>query len=220
MIRSSRYLHVVDLGGGSALLIHALSQVRLTVDAQVAGFVRWFETPRKMPEQLADLPGRDGLEDDILARCLATLMEHGVLTDLEPEAEAAAASTRLGDLHGRDPKEALDRWRLGAKVGAEPQWAVAGARSTKDLGWRAKHRIDVLLFGDCDLQMEADFLKSAAQPLLSRLIYGRRRPFRMIHASPKNEHMTLSSSGLYALEERCSTAAKRQSVPMWRRPPR
>jgi hypothetical protein len=49
MIRSSRYLHVVDLGGGSALLIHALSQVRLTVDAQVAGFVRWFETPRKVP---------------------------------------------------------------------------------------------------------------------------------------------------------------------------
>jgi FkbH-like protein len=169
MIRSSRYLHVVDLGGGSALLIHALSQVRLTVDAQVAGFVRWFENPRKMPEQLVDLPGRDGLEDDILARCLATLMEHGVLTDLEPDAEAAAASTRLGDLHGRDPKEALDRWRLGAKVGAEPQWAVSGASSTKDLGWRAKHRIDVLLFGDCDLQMEADFLKTVARPFQADL---------------------------------------------------
>ncbi len=169
MIRSSRYLHVVDLGGERALLVHGLSQLRLTVDAQVAGFVRWFETPREMPGDLPDLPGRDGLEADVLARCLATLMEHGVLTDLEPEEEAAAASARLGDLHGRDPGEALDRWRRAAKDGAEPHWAVTAARSTEDLGWRAKHRIDVLLLGDCDVQMEADFLKSAARPFQADL---------------------------------------------------
>jgi FkbH-like protein len=161
VIRSSLYLHVIELDDGRALLVHALSQLRLSVDAQVAGFVRWFQTPREMPREMPDLPGRDGLGDDTLARCLAFLVEAGVLTTDDPAAETAAAAARLGDLHGRDPGEALDRWRREAKTGAEPIWAVTKTRSLHDLGRQAKRRIDVLLLGDCDLQMEADFLVEA-----------------------------------------------------------
>ena len=164
MIRASSYLHTVDLNDDRSVVVHALSQLRLTLDAQVAGFVRWFETPRRAPEELVDIPGRGNIDDETLARCLATLMEHGVLTELTPEDEATAAVSRLSELHGRDPGEALDRWRREQKDGAEPQWAVAAPRSALDLGQRAKHTINVLLLGDCDVQMEADFLKQAGAP--------------------------------------------------------
>lgn len=161
IVRRSSYVHLTPLGGGQVLVIQAVSQLRLLVDPQVAGIIAWFDTPRDMPAEMDALDAEYGFGRDVLAGCLATLMEGGVLTDQDPAGEAAQVAARLGELHGRDPGEALDQLRREAKQGADPYWSVSQALSADDLGRPKAHRWDVLLFGDCELQMEADFLRRA-----------------------------------------------------------
>ena len=169
LIRRSTYVHLTPLGLDRVLVIHALSQLRLVVDAEVASILDWFSAPRDMPGDLAALSGRYSLDDDTLAGALAALMERGVLTDRDPAGEAAEAAQRLAELHGRDPGaeadpgEALDRLRRQAKSGADPSWSVTTAIGAQELGRPMKHRLDALLFGDCELQMEADFLRREAR---------------------------------------------------------
>jgi FkbH-like protein len=85
-----------------------------------------------------------------------------VLTAEDADGEARAVGERLGELHGRDPGEALDQLRREAGEGANPYWSVTQALGADDLGGPKAHRWDVLMFGDCDLQMEADFLRREA----------------------------------------------------------
>ena len=159
LIRRSTYVHLTPLDVDRILVIHAISHLRLVVDAEVADILAWFETPREMPDGMAWLNGRYSFDEDTLAGCLATLMERGVLTDRDPVGEAAEVAARLAELHGRDPGEALDQLRRQAKEGADPYWSVSQAQGVGELGRPLKHRLDVLLFGDCELQMEADFLR-------------------------------------------------------------
>ena len=162
LIRRSTYIHLTPLSEDRVLIVHAISHLRLAVDAEVAGIVAWFETPREMPGDLPALRETLTIDADTLAGCLASLMERGVLTADDAEAEAAAVAQRLAELHGRDPGEALDQLRRQAGEGANPYWSVTAALGADDLGGAKAHRWDVLLFGDCDLQMEADFLRREA----------------------------------------------------------
>ncbi len=159
LIRRSSYVHLTPLGGDRVLVVHAISQLRLVIDPEVAGIVAWFDQPRDMPGEMADLRARHSYDADTLAGCLASLMERGVLTDKDAEGEAAEVAAKLGELHGRDPGEALDALRRQARDGGDPYWSVTQALGAEDLGRPAKHRLEVLLFGDCELQMEADFLR-------------------------------------------------------------
>jgi FkbH-like protein len=161
-VRRSSYAHLVPLGADRVLVIHALSQLRLVVDEQVAAALRWFETPREMPAEIGELRARYDFDADTLAGALANLMERGLLTGEDAAAEAEATAAKLAALHGRDPGEALDRLRREAREGGDPYWMVTHAVTADDLGRPRPHRWDVLLFGDCDLQMEADFLRREA----------------------------------------------------------
>jgi FkbH-like protein len=163
LIRRSTYVHLTPLGSDRVLIVHAISHLRLVIDAEVAEIVRWFDTPREMPGEMPVLRTRHpGIDDDTLAGCLASLMERGVLTDKDAAGEGAEVAARLAELHGRDPGEALDQLRREAKEGVDPYWSVTQALSSDDLGQAKRHQWDVLLFGDCDLQMEADFLRREA----------------------------------------------------------
>jgi FkbH-like protein len=162
LIRRSSYIHLTPLDAQKVLVVHAISQLRLVVEPDVAAIIAWFDTPRDMPGEMGVLSALHQFEGDVLAGCLATLMEHGVLTDKDPAAEAAEVAARLSELHGRDPGEALDRLRREARRGGEPYWSVAQALGADDLGRPKGRQWDVLLFGDCELQMEADFLRRAA----------------------------------------------------------
>ena len=159
LIRTSAYVHLTPLDAERVLVLHAVSQLRLVVDAQVGAILGWFRTPRDMPGAMAGLLAEHPFDPDTLAGALAALMERGVLTDKPAEDEAAEVALRLQALHGRDPGEAIDRLRLQAKEGADPYWAVSQARGVEDLGRPMRHTLEVLLFGDCELQMEADFLR-------------------------------------------------------------
>jgi FkbH-like protein len=163
-IRRSSYTHLIPLGPDRVLIVQAVSQLRLVVDDQVAGILRWFDEPREMPGEIGAL--REGLDidPDVLAGALANLMERGVLTAEDETGETAELAAKLDGAYGRDPGEALDRLRREAREGGDPYWAVTHAAGAQDLGGAKPHRWDVLLFGDCDLQMEADFLRREAGP--------------------------------------------------------
>jgi FkbH-like protein len=161
-IRRSTYVHLTPLGEDRVLIVHAISHLRLVIDAEVAGIVAWFAQPRDMPGDLAALRETLTIDADTLAGCLASLMERGVLTADDEAQEAAAVAAKLAELHGRDPGEALDQLRREASEGSNPYWSVTAALKAEDLGGAKAHRWDVLLFGDCDLQMEADFLRREA----------------------------------------------------------
>ena len=111
LVRRYAYAHLLRLGPGRALAVHALTGLRLSLDDEVAGLLEWFAEPRDMPDELAGLPAARTLDPDILAGCLATLMEQGLLTDKAPQAEQADHAEALGETHGRAPGEALDALR-------------------------------------------------------------------------------------------------------------
>jgi FkbH-like protein len=162
LIRRSTYVHLTPLGGDRVLVVHAISQLRLVIDPEVADIVAWFDEPRDMPGEINVLIARHSYDPDTLAGCLAALMERDILTGKDAAEEEAEVVSRLADSYGRDPGEALDRLRREAKQGADPYWSVSQALGADDLGRPRTHRWDVLLFGDCELQMEADFLRREA----------------------------------------------------------
>ena len=159
LIRTSAYVHLTPLDAERVLVLHAVSQLRLVVDRQVGEILAWFAEPRDMPAQMPELLASHAFDAETLAGALAALMERGVLTAETAEAEAAEVAAKLQALHGRDPGEALDQVRREAREGGEAYWAVSHTRGVEDLGRPMRHRLEVLLFGDCELQMEADFLR-------------------------------------------------------------
>jgi hypothetical protein len=98
---------------------------------------------------------------DVVERTVMELLSRQILTEKTPEEELAAVGAELTSKHGRDPTEMLERYRRELQEGAASYWAVGAAYGVDDFG-AARRRVDVLLFGDCDIQMEADFLRREA----------------------------------------------------------
>ncbi|MGZ3374994.1 MAG: HAD-IIIC family phosphatase [Phenylobacterium sp.] len=149
ILRLSQFAHLLPVADGRVLVIHAITHMRLVADAELAQIIELFREPREVDP---DGPGAAGY---------AALIERGILTDKTPEEELSGQAKDLGAYYGRDPAEALEKYRLGAKEGVEPYWSAGAALSAGDLTGEGV-RLDVLLFGDCDIQMEADFLRREA----------------------------------------------------------
>lgn len=158
ILRRSGYVHLLDLAEGGVLAIHAVTQVRLAVTPQVAGLISWFDQPKLMEPELPVLAGRLNAEHATIRACVLMLLERGILTDQTAEAEREAVRAAV---RGRDPIAQLDRYRRSRMEGSHPYWAVEAPR-TLDGASGLRHRIDVLLLGDCDVQMETDFLRREA----------------------------------------------------------
>ncbi len=157
-LRISRYVHLIDLPNGSTVAIHAVSQTRLKLDGAVAGLLRFFGEPSRLNIAVSRMATILGAGEEAVRACIADLNERGLLTKHDPQAEAAAMAHALADGPGRDPGDILDRYRRTRMEGAHPYWAVEAPRALTDAG-PIRHRTDILLLGDCDLQMEADFLR-------------------------------------------------------------
>lgn len=157
ILQRSQFVHVVPLGNERVLVLHALTHLRLGVDREVERLIGWFDRPRELSEALPELMRQSGYDKETLAGCIASLIERGVLTQLAPEAELGEAVSLLNETNGRDPGEMLDRFRRKRKEGVTPYWAVSATRRIASLGER-RRRLDMVLLGDCDVQMEADFL--------------------------------------------------------------
>lgn len=158
---ASRFVHSIPVGANGFLLLHAVSQMRLKIDAEVDTLLRFFATPNDWPECYGDLCKHVHYDRATLTACIDTLIERGFLTDQSPEDEQAATSLALSETYGRDPAALLDQYRKHHAEGGKEYWATGSAQKITDLSGTAK-RLDVIMLGDCDLHMETDFLRQEA----------------------------------------------------------
>ena len=158
ILTKSRFLHLLPLSQGRFLLVHAISHLRLTIDGEIAAILDYFTTPRTMPQDLAPLVAQLGHSQDTVLDTVGNLLERGLITDRSPDDELADVAGTLSDTHGRDPEALLEHYRRSRSEGALPAWAAGEALGVHALAGSSK-RMDVLLLGECDIQMEADFLR-------------------------------------------------------------
>ena len=144
ILRRSRFTHVVALGGGRVLILHAVTQLRLAVDGEVERLLGRFDQPRSLPEDFPDLSRVVGYDVATLAGCVAALLERGFLSENTADEEAAEIASRLLETAGRDPGEMLDRFRRERGEGAAAYWAASATRSLGDLAMQ-RRRLDVAL---------------------------------------------------------------------------
>ncbi len=161
ILRRSQFVHVLQLGDDRALLIHALSHLRLPVDAEIVRLVAWFEQDRSFPEMMPSLQQEMGYDAKTMTGCLAALIERDVLTEKSVAQELAETTAKLRETHGRDPAEMLERYRRTQKEGAHPYWSVAAPYGLSTFKPDQTH-LELLVFGDCEVQMEVDFLRREA----------------------------------------------------------
>lgn len=160
ILTRSRFIHTLPLSDSRSLVIHAVSQFRVAIDPELADLLSYFDEPRELDEAVPALVQRFGYDQQTVLACVSSLYEKGILSDKTPDQQTAEIAAGLGELHGRDPGELLDHYRRTLKQGPEPYWAVSTARGIGDEGG-FKRKLDVLLFGDCDVQIESDFLRRA-----------------------------------------------------------
>jgi hypothetical protein len=95
ILRRSEYLHVLELSGATAVVIHAVTQMRVTVTADVAALIGFFDEPHELQTALLQLSERFGFDEATLHACLMMLLERGVLTDQSSEVEHQAIARQL-----------------------------------------------------------------------------------------------------------------------------
>ena len=95
LLRRSAFTHILKLSPGRALLVHAVSQIRLAVDDDAAALLEAFAEPIELPGDFAALAMRFQQEPRVLAGAVAALLERGFLTEHDVETEAAAFAREL-----------------------------------------------------------------------------------------------------------------------------
>src|ERR1700722_15637889 len=161
VLRPSSFIHKLPVGPDRFLLVHAIRNMRLPVDRETSILVNYFGEPRRIPDDCRAIGQLIPYSRDVIARSIAGLAGREILTEKTPDEELAAAGAGLSATHGRDLAEKLERYRRQVKDGVASGWAAGAKYGVGDLAGAGK-RVDVLLFGDCDIQMEADFLRREA----------------------------------------------------------
>jgi FkbH-like protein len=168
ILRRSRFIHQLPVGKDRSLIVHAISQMRLPANGEISALLEYFAEPRRIPEDceaiMALFPDvRDKLTNlrDVVERTVLDLLARHILTEKTPDEELATVGAELAPSHGRDPAEILERYRRSMKEGAASYWAVGASYGLTDFGTSGES-LDVILLGDCDIQMEADFLRREA----------------------------------------------------------
>ena len=168
ILRRSRFVHLLPVGDDRSLIVHAISHMRLPANGEICALLEHFTEPRRIPEDCEAMTAlfpqaRDTRTDlrEVIERTVLDLRERQILTDKTPEQELASVGAELAPTHGRDPAEILERYRRDRQQGAASYWAVGASYGMDDFAATGES-LDVILMGDCDIQMEADFLRKEA----------------------------------------------------------
>jgi FkbH-like protein len=161
ILRQSDFIHLIDFADGRVLVIHAVTQMRVTITPQVAELLGAFAKARPLEAALPELAASFGTDAATIRACVLQLKDRGMLCEQTAEQEHAAIVAELTGIYGRDPIAELDKHRRSCLEGSHPAWSVAAPHGL-DEARAIRRRLDILLLGDCDLQMEADFLRRDA----------------------------------------------------------
>jgi FkbH-like protein len=168
ILHRSRFVHLLPVGHNRTLIVHAISHMRLPADSEITVLLEYFSKPRRIPEDydaiaalLAKPTEARATLRGAVERTVMELQSRQILTEMTPEDELAAIGAELAAKHGRDPAEMLEEYRRKLKEGGASYWAVGASHGLEDFSG-TRRRVDALLFGDCDIQMEADFLRREA----------------------------------------------------------
>src|SRR6516164_3667005 len=110
-LRRSSFVHQIEVGPNSILLVHAISQLRMKVDDELGRLMTFFSNWREFPAAFAEIRTLLPYDDQILAGTVSALHERGLLTDKDPGEELAAIAQKLKATQGRDPEALLDGYR-------------------------------------------------------------------------------------------------------------
>jgi FkbH-like protein len=143
-LRRSSFVHQIEVGSNSVLLIHAISQLRMKVDDELARLMSFFSDWREFPSAFAEIRTLLPYDDEVLARTVSALHERGLLTDKSAEEELAAIAQKLKSTQGRDPEELLERYRRELKEGTKDYWTVKASQTIQQVGHN-KPRLDLIL---------------------------------------------------------------------------
>lgn len=155
----SRFVLCIELAGDRVVLIDALRGDRLVLSSDAAAIAQAFAGGCEVTAAVAALAGNTGLEPEVLNGAIAALLERQVLVT-SPEASEGEARALL-HAYARDP---VSQATADRELDRGDYWAVRHARRPGDLaaGSRQQRRLHVLLVGDCDVHLEADFLEAEA----------------------------------------------------------
>jgi FkbH-like protein len=161
VLRQSGFVHLLDLGPTRVLAMHAVTQMHLTVTPSVAHLIRFFAEPHALEAALPHLEAALDADATTIGACATALLDRGILTTRTHAEETVDAINALADAHGRDPADLLDQYRRKQMEGAHPYWSVEAPHALEEAN-HLHRRIDILLLGDCDVQMETGFLRQEA----------------------------------------------------------
>jgi len=163
-LRKSSFVHQIEVGSNSVLLVHAISQLKLKVDDELARLMTFFSEWREFPNAFAEIAKLLPYDEQVQAGVIGALRERDLLTEKSPEEELAGVAAQLSPTHGRDPEELLDRYRREQREGAGTRdyWSVKATQTIQDVS-NTRPRLDLIVFGDCDVHMESDFLRREAE---------------------------------------------------------
>jgi FkbH-like protein len=195
-LRKSGFVHEIPLGSGEVLLVHGISQLKLKVDAELGRLMSYFAEWRDFPAAFAEIASFMAYDETIIAGTVGALLERDLLTSKTPAEELAAVSSKLDATHGRDPEELLDRYRRQLREGTSDYWSVRSSQKIAELG-SSLPRLDLILFGDCDVHMEGDFLRREAKRRGYDLRVAATSPDDYAFAA-EHRHDAILVGGLYA----------------------
>jgi FkbH-like protein len=161
VLRQSGFVHLLDLGPTRVLAMHAVTQMRITVTPSVAHLIRFFAEPHTLEAALPQLEAALNADVATIRTCATALLDRGLLTNRTQAEETLDAINALTDTNGRDPADLLDQYRRGQMEGAHPYWSVEAPHALHEAN-RLHRRLDIILLGDCDVQMETGFLRQEA----------------------------------------------------------
>ncbi|MEA3062536.1 MAG: hypothetical protein QOJ94_2317 [Sphingomonadales bacterium] len=176
----SRFALLVPLDGDRVAVVDALGGDRLVLTRDSAAIAEAFKGGARSEIAVAELASRLGLSADLVAGAVAGLLERGILTRLGPDAQNVEARLAVETLR-RDPDAAA---RRRAERDRSDYWAVKFARNPEALGVAGgRAEIQILLIGDCDVHLEADFLEmeAAKRGISLRAITGGKDELRTPH---------------------------------------
>ena len=162
ILRRSQYVHFVPLAGERVLCVHAMAGTKLVLAQEVVAVINYFDPEGDLAQAVTELPAQLGCTPDTITACAAVLIERGILSRVSAAEETEQYKQRFADSYGRDPVELVNQYQRERSEGAHEYWAVGTPRTLDDFA-HDYPIFRVALLGDCDLQVEVEFLRTEAR---------------------------------------------------------